>query len=130
MSLHRRGFLSLCAGAAAASMLAGAGSSVLPARPASYPFRLGVASGAPVPDGMVLWTRLILDPLADTLPEALAAAPIAVRWEVADDEQFRHVAARGDMAKLLVVGDFPAHRNRRRARRGAGFAAAGPQRAC
>jgi alkaline phosphatase D len=97
MSLHRRGFLSLCAGAAAASMLAGAGagSSVLPARPASYPFRLGVASGAPVPDGMVLWTRLILDPLADTLPEALAAAPIAVRWEVADDEQFRHVAARG-----------------------------------
>src|SRR5690606_40635132 len=29
----------------------------------SYPFTLGVASGDPWPDGVVLWTRLAPDPL-------------------------------------------------------------------
>ncbi len=28
------------------------------------PFTLGVASGAPLPDGIVLWTRLAPDPLS------------------------------------------------------------------
>ncbi|MGH2558914.1 MAG: PhoD-like phosphatase N-terminal domain-containing protein [Thermomicrobiales bacterium] len=27
------------------------------------PFRLGIASGDPLPDGVVLWTRLALDPI-------------------------------------------------------------------
>ncbi|HEX4233754.1 MAG TPA: alkaline phosphatase D family protein [Caldimonas sp.] len=49
-------------------------------------FSLGVASGQPRADGMVLWTRV----MGDALPER-----VAVRWEVADDEQFRHVVARG-----------------------------------
>ena len=36
------------------------------ARAAAHdPFTLGVASGDPLPDGVVLWTRLALDPLAD-----------------------------------------------------------------
>lgn len=30
----------------------------------SYPFTLGVASGDPLPDGVVLWTRLAPDPVA------------------------------------------------------------------
>ena len=30
-----------------------------PPRFASYPFTLGVASGDPTPDGVVLWTRLM-----------------------------------------------------------------------
>jgi alkaline phosphatase D len=29
----------------------------------SYPFTLGIASGAPLPEGVVLWTRLAPDPL-------------------------------------------------------------------
>lgn len=29
----------------------------------AYPFRLGVASGEPLPNGVVLWTRLAPDPL-------------------------------------------------------------------
>ncbi len=33
------------------------------ARFASYPFTLGIASGDPTPDGVVLWTRLAPDPL-------------------------------------------------------------------
>src|SRR6186713_2056851 len=50
-------------------------------------FALGIASGQPRADGMVLWTRLV----GADLPER-----VSVRWEVADDEQFRSVAARGD----------------------------------
>ena len=30
---------------------------------ADYPFNLGIASGDPAPDGVVLWTRLAPDPL-------------------------------------------------------------------
>ena len=52
----------------------------------TYPFGLGVASGYPRPDGMVLWTRLVGD--RDPVP-----AP--VRWEVARDEGFREIAASG-----------------------------------
>ncbi len=56
------------------------------------PFNLGVASGSPAPDGMVLWTRLRAPGLWDSLGEA----PIAVRWEVAHDEAFSHIAQRGE----------------------------------
>jgi alkaline phosphatase D len=49
-------------------------------------FELGVASGHPAPDGMVLWTRLT----GPDLPSS-----VAVTWEVAHDESFRRIAARG-----------------------------------
>src|SRR5687768_11223340 len=51
-------------------------------------FTLGVASGDPAPDGVVLWTRLA--------PESrMPARPVDVRWEVAHDERFTRLAARG-----------------------------------
>ncbi|MYN00488.1 alkaline phosphatase [Pseudoduganella sp. DS3] len=58
----------------------------------AYPFSLGVASGAPLPDSVILWTRLLPDPL-----NAASMPPIAqqVRWEVAHDEAFTRIAARG-----------------------------------
>src|SRR5512146_774198 len=49
-------------------------------------FALGVASGCPRPDSVVLWTRLV----GPDLPER-----VAVQWEVAHDEGFDRVAARG-----------------------------------
>ena len=49
-------------------------------------FSLGVASGHPRPDGMVLWTRL-------TGAHLPGAADVA--WEVAHDETFTRIAARG-----------------------------------
>jgi alkaline phosphatase D len=49
-------------------------------------FELGVASGFPRPDGMVLWTKLT----SAGLPER-----VDVRWEVASDEGFRDIVARG-----------------------------------
>ena len=53
------------------------------------PFALGVASGDPVPDGVVLWTRLLRP--GTTLP----ARPVTVGWEVAADERFRRVVRSG-----------------------------------
>ncbi|MDR1990668.1 MAG: alkaline phosphatase D family protein [Acidobacteriaceae bacterium] len=64
---------------------------VLPAFTRS-PFTLGVASGDPAPDGVVLWTRLALDPLEGG---NLDPVPVPVHWEVAHDEQFRSIATHG-----------------------------------
>jgi alkaline phosphatase D len=69
----------------------------LPPVPPSLPaelFALGVASGDPLPDSVILWTRLVSDPLAGDggLPEA----PLPVRWEVAASEAFDDVVASGD----------------------------------
>lgn len=71
------------------------------ARPAWYPFRLGVASGSPRPSGVVLWTRLIEAPLAT---QPFAAVPLAVRWEVAQDEAFGKIAASGIATALPELG--------------------------
>ncbi|TXI84058.1 MAG: alkaline phosphatase [Cupriavidus sp.] len=59
----------------------------------SYPFRLGVASGDPSPDGFVIWTRLAPDPLEQH--GGMPMAPMMVDWEVASDERFQTIAARG-----------------------------------
>jgi alkaline phosphatase D len=58
-----------------------------------YPFTLGVASGEPWPDGMVLWTRLAPRPLEPH--GGLPPRPVAVRWDVAEDEHFTRIARTG-----------------------------------
>jgi alkaline phosphatase D len=67
----------------------------LVARPrfASNPFTLGVASGYPLPQGMVLWTRLAPVPAAPG--GGLGPETIPVAWEVARDAQMKTVAASG-----------------------------------
>lgn len=61
---------------------------------AADPFTLGVASGDPVSDGFVIWTRLAPDPLApDGSGGMSGSAP--VRWEVAGDAAFRQPIAHG-----------------------------------
>jgi alkaline phosphatase D len=57
------------------------------------PFTLGVASGDPLDDGVVIWTRLALDPLADG--GGMPQEAIRVVWEVAEDERFSTLVARG-----------------------------------
>jgi len=57
-----------------------------------YPFTLGVASGAPLPDGVVLWTRLAPKPLSGG---GAGLDPVRVRWQVADDEGFARIVRRG-----------------------------------
>jgi alkaline phosphatase D len=60
---------------------------------AAPPFTLGVASGDPLPNAVVLWTRLAPEPQAPL--GGLASAPVPVRWELANDERFRKVVAKG-----------------------------------
>jgi alkaline phosphatase D len=62
----------------------------------SNPFTLGVASGDPLPDAVVLWTRLAPDgPLPDT--------DIDVEWEVATDADFADVVASGTAPALAAL---------------------------
>lgn len=56
------------------------------------PFTLGVASGDPLSDGVVLWTRLAPEPLAGG---GMPRADVPVRWEVAADPRFRRPVRRG-----------------------------------
>jgi alkaline phosphatase D len=52
----------------------------------SNPFQLGVASGDPAPDGVVLWTRLMGEGLN---------APVPVQWTVAADDRCTKVVKQG-----------------------------------
>ncbi|MBE9375053.1 alkaline phosphatase D family protein [Saccharopolyspora sp. HNM0983] len=81
------GSLPACAQPAPGAATAGAG--------AADPFTLGVASGDPLPDGMVLWTRLAPEPTAEDGSGGMPARPVPVEWEVAADERFTRVVQRG-----------------------------------
>ncbi|REK09842.1 MAG: alkaline phosphatase [Planctomycetota bacterium] len=59
---------------------------------ASDPFTLGVASGEPTPDGMVLWTRLAPEP---TSGGGMPAETYEVTWELASDDAMKNVVQRG-----------------------------------
>jgi alkaline phosphatase D len=59
------------------------------------PFTLGVASGEPSPDGVVIWTRLAPNPLADDGLGGMPARAVDVEWEVATDERFARIESRG-----------------------------------
>jgi alkaline phosphatase D len=64
---------------------------------ASDPFTLGVASGDPLPDAVVLWTRLLP---AGGLP----AADVDVEWEVATDAELTDVVASGSAPAVAALG--------------------------
>lgn len=57
------------------------------------PFGLGVASGDPLPDGVVLWTRLAPEPLEPG--HGMPMQRVEVTWEVASDERFRSIVKTG-----------------------------------
>jgi alkaline phosphatase D len=74
----------------------GEAASDLPPLPDDLPaslFALGVASGDPLPDSVILWTRLVAEPLTDG--GGMPTAPVPVSWEVATDEAFEEVVAQG-----------------------------------
>lgn len=65
------------------------------------PFTLGVASGDPVADGFVLWTRLAPDPLTGG---GAGADSIPVAYEVARDPRFLNIVARGQTLAAPELG--------------------------
>ena len=66
-----------------------------------YPFTLGVASGDPVSDGVVLWTRLAPRPFEGG---GMPHQPVAVQWRIARDEGMRSIVQRGAVLALPELG--------------------------
>jgi len=65
------------------------------------PFTLGVASGDPLPGGVVLWTRLAPAPQHDG---GMPPVPMPVDWEIAADEAMRTIVQRGSATALPEFG--------------------------
>lgn len=91
----RRRFLTVGGAAAALALSTGLPSAEVATagRLRRNPFTLGIASGDPLPDSVVLWTRLAPEPLAPF--GGMDYAKVPVRWEVARDERFQRVVRRG-----------------------------------
>ncbi|MEU7754220.1 alkaline phosphatase D family protein [Micromonospora sp. NPDC049171] len=93
-TLDRRTLLRVAGASAGTSVLAGvtlAGG--MPAHAADGAFQHGVASGDPLPDGVLLWTRLT--PTAEAQPGSGLGPEVGVTWQVAADPDFTTVVAAG-----------------------------------
>jgi alkaline phosphatase D len=100
-SLNRRHFLQNTAGvagvAASGTLLSAcqggnktdAASNAANTSDTSFGFLHGVASGDPLPDRVILWTRIT------PVHESLAIGPIEVSWEMASDPAMQSVVASG-----------------------------------
>ena len=60
---------------------------------APLPFVHGVASGDPLPDAVVIWTRVTPDEYA--WPGSGRGSPTPLRWEVAQDQEFTRIVREG-----------------------------------
>ncbi len=101
-STRRRLLVQAAALAGAALSPAAWTPAVAQTRLADYPFRVGIASGEPEPDGVVLWTRLVVDPQA--MDGGMGTAPVRVDWEIAEDEGLRKVVRRGRALAVAEAG--------------------------
>ena len=95
--VDRRTFLKGAAGAAAAtamgSALTGPSFSAALGAPLAAAFQYGVASGDPLPDEVVIWTRVTPSPAAT--PGSGEGAPTKVTWLMAEDADLKRVVRRG-----------------------------------
>jgi alkaline phosphatase D len=103
LRLSRRELLNVAWKLGAAAVMSPLVSTRTVSRPAfrAHPFTLGVASGEPAPNGIVLWTRLAPEPL-----EGGGLPPIAmdVGWEIGRDQAFRDIVRRGSAIARPEVG--------------------------
>jgi alkaline phosphatase D len=99
----RRLFLSWSASLAALPTLARTATAAdRPPQFSSQPFTLGVASGDPAATSVLLWTRLAPAPLE---PQGgLGVEAISVRWEVAHDDKFTAIVAKGTAVATPQLG--------------------------
>ncbi|MEV4337221.1 alkaline phosphatase D family protein [Streptomyces sp. NPDC049590] len=83
--------------AAASAVLAGPLAAALPARAATGvpAFLHGVASGDPLPDGVLLWTRVT--PVPEAIPGSGLGPDTEVGWVVARDRALTDVVAKGSV---------------------------------
>lgn len=96
----RRSFLGLAGGSAAglafSLALPTAAGATTRGGNLPFPFTQGVASGDPLTDAVVLWTRIAPDPLAPA-GGLDPGARVEVGWQVAEDERFRRVVRQGSV---------------------------------
>ncbi|MFJ9587104.1 alkaline phosphatase D family protein [Streptomyces acidicola] len=86
------------AGAALAAPLAAA----IPVHAAEAPaFLHGVASGDPLPDGVLLWTRVT--PVPEAVPGSGLGPDVEVSWTVALDKAFTTVVAKGSTTAFAAT---------------------------
>ena len=101
LRLRRREFLRVGGGAVASLVAAPAvlrfGGILRAPRLGADPFSLGVASGAPSPEGFVLWTRLAPEPLSPdpAAPGGMTGGDVSVGYEIASDDAFAKIVRRG-----------------------------------
>ncbi|MFC9705453.1 alkaline phosphatase D family protein [Streptomyces sp. NPDC056943] len=86
--------------AVAAPALLGAASPAL-ADSTAPAFLHGVASGDPLPDGVLLWTRVTPSP--EAVPGSGLGPDVAVGWELAEDRGFTRIAAAGSTTASAVA---------------------------
>jgi len=94
--IGRRAFLAVTSSLSAAAIWSqrSFGAVTTQATFSDYPFQLGVASGDPRPESVVLWTRLAPKPLeGGGVPDV----PIEVEWLIAEDEAFTRVVQKGSV---------------------------------
>lgn len=89
--------------AAATAVLAGPLAAALPARAAAEApaFLHGVASGDPLPDGILLWTRVT--PVSEAIPGSGLGPDTEVSWTVAKDKALTNVVARGSLTATAAT---------------------------
>ncbi|MBW4564900.1 MAG: alkaline phosphatase D family protein [Mojavia pulchra JT2-VF2] len=102
-SRHRRRQFLIGTGALTGVAIANQWSNKVLAQPrfSNYLFSLGVASGEPLPDNVVLWTRLAPDPLNGG---GMPPYNVPVQWQIATDEKMRQVVRSGTQMATPELG--------------------------
>lgn len=92
--VNRRSFILATSSLAAAAVWSSRAFGAVTKVPAfsDYPFQLGVASGDPSSDGMVLWTRLAPKPIEGG---GMKPEPVEVSWQLCDDEAMTKFVKQG-----------------------------------
>ncbi|PNG23311.1 alkaline phosphatase D family protein [Streptomyces cahuitamycinicus] len=106
--------------AAATAVLAGPLAATLPARAVDQApgFLHGVASGDPLPDGILLWTRVT--PVPEAIPGSGLGPDTEVSWIVAEDKAFTTVVAKGSIT-ATATSDHTVKADVRGLRPGTGY---------
>ncbi len=100
--LNRRFFLAYGAALSSFAFSRNSASAQVAVALKSNPFTLGVASGDPDSQSVVLWTRLAPDPLVPGGGMENQFVPVA--WEIADDDQMKSIVGRGSEVASPQLG--------------------------
>ncbi|MEV6574955.1 alkaline phosphatase D family protein [Streptomyces sp. NPDC051577] len=98
---RRRTVVLGAAAAAALAPIATLGLSPAHAAESAPAFPHGVASGDPLPDGVLLWTRVTPSP--EAVPGSGLGPDTAVGWEVAEDRNFARIVASGSVTATAAT---------------------------